>query len=236
MTEYVSSKAEVDRSKIYVGDSAAILGSSSVADGCYIGSDVILGFPSKAKLTNTVTGSGWAILDNLSSGTKLGRNCTVRDGTIIYENVTASDHVRTGHNALIREGSVLGQGSLIGSFVVLDGGVNIGAHVSLQTGVYLPEGTLIEDCVFLGPFVTVTNDKYPPSSRLRPVRICKNAVIGARATIIAGTTVGAGSVIGAGAVVTKDIPSGVLAIGVPARIVYDKERFLAKKKKYESSI
>ncbi len=38
-------------------------------------------------------------------------------------------------------------------------------------------------------------------------------------TVLAGVTVGKGSIIGASSVVTKDIPAGVVAAGVPARIV-----------------
>jgi maltose O-acetyltransferase len=40
--------------------------------------------------------------------------------------------------------------------------------------------------------------------------------IGCGATILHGVTIGKGSVIAAGSVVTKNIPSGVLAAGVPA--------------------
>lgn len=43
--------------------------------------------------------------------------------------------------------------------------------------------------------------------------------IGARSIITAGVTIGDGAVIGAGAVVTKDVPAGAIAVGVPARVV-----------------
>ena len=38
-------------------------------------------------------------------------------------------------------------------------------------------------------------------------------------TVCGGVTISAGSVIGAGSVVTKDIPSGVFAAGVPCRVI-----------------
>jgi len=43
--------------------------------------------------------------------------------------------------------------------------------------------------------------------------------IGADVIILKGVTIGRGSVIAAGSIVTKDIPPGVLAGGVPARVI-----------------
>ena len=52
-----------------------------------------------------------------------------------------------------------------------------------------------------------------------PVKIGKNCWIGAGAVIVPGITVGDNVVIGAGSVVTKDIPSGVVAVGNPCRVL-----------------
>ena len=49
------------------------------------------------------------------------------------------------------------------------------------------------------------------------VRVGTGADLGARATCIPGVRIGDWSVIGAGAVVTRDIPNGITAVGVPAR-------------------
>lgn len=37
--------------------------------------------------------------------------------------------------------------------------------------------------------------------------------------VCGGVTIGKGSVIGAGSVVTRDIPAGVVAAGVPCRVI-----------------
>ena len=50
------------------------------------------------------------------------------------------------------------------------------------------------------------------------MRIGSNCWIGAGAVIMPGVTIGDGSVIGAGSVVTRDIPSGVVAVGNPCRV------------------
>lgn len=52
-----------------------------------------------------------------------------------------------------------------------------------------------------------------------PITIEDNVWIGANAVICGGVTIGAGSVIGAGAVVTHDVPAGVVAAGVPCKVI-----------------
>lgn len=52
-----------------------------------------------------------------------------------------------------------------------------------------------------------------------PITLEDNVWIGANATVCGGVTIGAGSVIAAGSVVTQDIPAGVVAGGVPCRVI-----------------
>jgi maltose O-acetyltransferase len=58
-----------------------------------------------------------------------------------------------------------------------------------------------------------------PDLQPLPVIIEDDVWVGANAILLPGVHVGRGSVIGAGAVVTNPIPSGVLAVGNPARVV-----------------
>ena len=54
---------------------------------------------------------------------------------------------------------------------------------------------------------------------LKPVVIGERTFVGVRATILPGVTIGDDCIIGAGAIVSKDIPDGSLAVGVPARVI-----------------
>lgn len=85
----------------------------------------------------------------------------------------------------------------------------------------------IGDYTMLGPNVTIATAGHPILPELRrkglqynmPVHIGENCWIGAGAVIMPGITIGDNVVIGAGSVVTKDIPSGVVAVGNPCRIM-----------------
>lgn len=52
-----------------------------------------------------------------------------------------------------------------------------------------------------------------------PVKIGCDVWLGANCVVLPGVTIGDGAVIAAGAVVTKDVPSGAIAAGVPAKVV-----------------
>ena len=50
-------------------------------------------------------------------------------------------------------------------------------------------------------------------------KIGNNVILFSGARVIGGVTIGDNCVIGAGAVVTKDVPSGCVAAGIPAKVV-----------------
>ena len=52
-----------------------------------------------------------------------------------------------------------------------------------------------------------------------PIKVCKNARIGAYSVILPGVTIGEGSIIGANSLVTDDIPPYSIAFGSPAKVV-----------------
>jgi carbonic anhydrase/acetyltransferase-like protein (isoleucine patch superfamily) len=52
-----------------------------------------------------------------------------------------------------------------------------------------------------------------------PIKICKNARIGAYSVILPGVTIGEGSIIGANSLVSDDIPPFSIAFGSPAKVI-----------------
>lgn len=83
------------------------------------------------------------------------------------------------------------------------------------------------DNVFIGPNCCFTTAEHAvdPEMRKRGIEIAKpitvgnNVWIGAGSTILAGAEIGDNTVIGAGSVVTKSIPSNVIAVGVPCKVL-----------------
>jgi maltose O-acetyltransferase len=111
-----------------------------------------------------------------------------------------------------------------------------GAHIELGEKVFFNFNCVILDVcrvtigayTLFGPAAQVLTATHPLDAKLRrtvesgkPVTIGSDCWIGAGALILPGVTIGDGTVIGAGAVVTKDVPSSVLAVGNPCRIVRD---------------
>ena len=231
---YVSDRAIV---KGYVSPFTLILGPSIIDEYSIVDSNVIIGYPERGKIMNLLR-QGFesrnliSILDNLSSGSRVGSKVIIRAGVTIYENTEISSNVEFGHNVLVREFSKISENSRIGSSTVIDGYVSIGRNVNIQSNVYISKGTIIEDEVFIGPGVIIMNDKYPPSSKLRPVTIKKGAVIGAGALIMAGVTIGEYSIIGAGALITRDVEAESVVYGLPARKVYNLREYLRKREYY----
>jgi len=129
-----------------------VLGNSYIGAGTFIDTNVVVGYPSKGKLIKAGFEGQQVIevLDSLSNGSKIGDNCIIRCGTVIYEDVNMGNCVETGHNVLIRSGSQIGDGCIIGTGTQLDGSVKIGNNVRMESMVYLPHLTEIGDNVFLG--------------------------------------------------------------------------------------
>lgn len=110
-----------------------------------------------------------------------------------------------------------------------------GRNVHFGNGVYANFNlTLVDDThiyvgdyTMIGPNVTIATAGHPILPQLRqqglqynmPVRIGRNCWLGAGVIVLPGVTIGDNVVVGAGSVVTKDLPSNVVAVGSPCRVL-----------------
>ena len=152
----------------------------------------------------------------------MGDKAVIRSGAVIYCDVRIGDYFQSGHNVLVREKTRIGDHVVLGTNSVIDGNTTLGSFIKIETNCYIPTHVTIGDRVFLGPNVTLTNDRYP--LRLRddyepegPV-IEDNVTIGAGAIVLPGVRICEGSMIAAGAVVTRDVPKNSLVTGIPGEI------------------
>ena len=106
---------------------------------------------------------------------------------------------------------------------------NFGKNIYANFNLTLVDDThiYVGDYTMFGPNVTVATAGHPILPRLRqegyqynaPVHIGKNCWLGAGVIIVPVITIGDNVVVGAGSVVTKDLPSNVVAVGNPCKIL-----------------
>jgi acetyltransferase-like isoleucine patch superfamily enzyme/acyl carrier protein len=113
-------------------------------------------------------------------------------------------HLVTGHSGFLE----------IGNSVNINFGAAISAHEHVKIG----------DRVRMGPYAIVMDSDYH-AARDRgerptaPIIIEEDVWLAGRVSVLRGSHIGRGSVITAGSVVSGEIPAGVIAGGVPARVI-----------------
>ena len=112
-----------------------------------------------------------------------------------------------------------------GGKLILNGGfINENVQITAGDVVEIGEGATIGRDVVIRSFDghTICQEGYKASE---PIKIGKHVWVGQGATILKGVTIGDGAIIAAGAIVTKDVPEGSIAAGVPAKVVKEKIRW-----------
>jgi sugar O-acyltransferase (sialic acid O-acetyltransferase NeuD family) len=116
---------------------------------------------------------------------------------------------------LVDPTAVVGPDVVLGAGAVLFAGVVVTTHVRIGAQTHLNRlSTVGHDCV-LGAGVTVA----PLASISGRVHLDDDVTIGTTACVNEGLRVGAGTLVGSGAAVVTDLPAGVVAVGVPARVI-----------------
>jgi UDP-2-acetamido-3-amino-2,3-dideoxy-glucuronate N-acetyltransferase len=156
---------------------------------------------------------------------------TIHPSAEVSQEADIGARTRIWHQAQVREGARIGENCIIGKGAYIDFDVQIGCNVKIQNYASVYHGTTVEDGVFIGPYVCLTNDKLPraitPDGKLKndaewevgKIHVKYGAAIGARAVVLPDVTIGRFALIGAGAVVTKDVPDYGLVVGNPAQLV-----------------
>src|SRR3954447_23757071 len=156
--------------------------------------------------TGAVIGAGSQLID-----------ATIGDGAEVWasiiESSTIEDGATVGPYSHVRPGSIVGRGATVGNFAELKN-TRLGAGSKQHHVSYLGDTDVGEGVNIGAGAITANYD----GTHKHATTIGDGAFIGVDTMIVAPRDIGEGARTGAGSVVTRDVPAGKLAGGVPARI------------------
>ncbi len=167
----------------------------------------------------------------------LGTSCIeISDRVHIFKNVRLDGKGHENNKISLGEGVALERGVEIGALentsihidentyiapyvcIAGPGNIKIGKHcmIASHSGIYANNHNFADLTVLIRE-QAVTR---------KGIIIEDNCWLGHGVTVLDGVTIGQGSVIGAGSVVSKDIPAFSVAVGVPAKVIRDRQAVL----------
>lgn len=196
---------------VEIGHNSVILKGTHIKKNTKIGNNCVIGI--KPQGNNRMRGNNSSTTLLISENVKIGNLVSIYSGTSIGQNVFIGDH------ASIRENVAIDQDTVVGRAAIIELNTTIGKACTIQTLVYVTGDTIIEDRVFIGPCVSMSNDKYMGKQEfeLKGPIIKTGACIGNNATLLPGVTIGEEAIVGAGSVITKSVIPKDIVIGNPGR-------------------
>ena len=91
----------------------------------------------------------------------------------------------------------------------------------LHSNVHIGQLSTIDNCVWIFPYVVLTNDPTPPSENFVGVHVRSFAIVATGAIVMPGIEIGGDSLVGAGAIVTKPVARYSVVAGNPAKPISD---------------
>jgi bifunctional UDP-N-acetylglucosamine pyrophosphorylase/glucosamine-1-phosphate N-acetyltransferase len=158
----------------------------------------------------------------IGKGTRIGAGSQIIDSTVgegcvvwasIVERSVIEDAATVGPMSHLRPGAHVGRRSEVGNFAEIKNS-RLGEHVRQHHNSYLGDADVGAETNVGAGTITANYDGV----RKHRTTIGEGVFLGVDTMLRAPVTLGDGSKTGAGAVVTRDVPAGMLAVGVPARI------------------
>jgi len=208
---YISPKAIIG-SNVKIGDNSSIYDNVIIGDDSIISNDCIIGEPTSGFYYDS---------DYINSETVIGNKALIRSHTIIYSGCKIGNEFATGHRVTIRENSEIGNNCRIGTLSDLQGNLTIKDFVWLHSNVHIGQKSIINEFVFIYPYVILTNDPRPPSNEIIGPEIGEFSQIAVNSVILPGVRIGQNCLIGANSLVVKDCENYSLVVGSPAKKIKD---------------
>lgn len=201
---------------VRIDDYARILNGVSIGENSFIGAFSTLGEP------------GIYTENHKVGKITIGKNALIRSHSIIYHSNKIGSNFQTGHRVSIRENSEIGNNVRIGTVSDIQGNCQIGNYVNLHSNVHIGQKSVIEDFVWIFPYVVLTNDPTPPSNTLLGVRVKKFAAIATGAILLPGVIVGEDALVGACTLVNRNVDDKMIVVGNPMKQIGDVSRIKDK--------
>ena len=155
----------------------------------------------------------------------IGNNVVIGFGVVIYSDVCIGDNCLIGDGVHIREGVKIGNNCIIGIGTKVGARTSIGNYSRVMDLSNVASDASLGDHVFIGPGVMMGNDNSMGRedagdgfNRRGPI-LEDYVTVGMNSSVLPNTRIGKDTIIAAGSIVTKDIPSGVMALGSPAKVL-----------------
>lgn len=180
-----------------------------------------------------------SILGRVGKNVVFGRGITLRHPHKIRigHNVTIDDNCMLDAKGHSNNGITIGDGVFIGRNSIIyckDGDIEIKekSNISFNCEVFSSDRVVIGEKVLIAAYCYIMSGGTYDHKELNvdfvdqdgfskgPTVIGQQCWLGARVTVLDGVIIGDRTVVGAGAVVTKDLPSGEVAMGLPAKVVH----------------
>lgn len=145
-------------------------------------------------------------------GAQIGEGSYIQ-GSVVEESSIGAN-VRVGPFAHVRGGAVIGDECELGNYAEVKNS-NLGRGVKMHHFSYVGDADVGEYANIAAGIITCNFDGV---NKHRTV-IGAHAFVGSDTMLVAPVTIGEGASTGAGSVVTKDVPPGAKAVGVPARVI-----------------
>lgn len=203
---------------VCIGEGTFIDSNTIIRTGVTIGENSFIG-------SNCIIGEYW--MDFCIDRTKhehilkIGKNALIRSGSILYAGSNIGENFQTGHQVTIREKTVIGDHVSIGTLSDIQGNCTIGNYVRMHSNVHIGQLSIIDDFVWIFPYVVLTNDPTPPSENFIGVHIKSFAIVATAAVIMPGIEIEQDALVAAGAIVTKNVSAYSVVVGNPGKKVSD---------------
>lgn len=228
-----SFKAQIGESTVF-GEYCVIADDVIIGKNCVIGSHVVI--HSGTQIGNNVRIDDFVCIgklpmkaansavtkDQLLSPANIGDGSIIGTNAVIYRGCILSQNCLVADLATVRENVTIGEKTIVGRGVCVENQCTIGSFCKIETNAYICAYSEISDYCFIAPCVVTSNDNFAGRTNNRfnhfsGLRLRKGGRIGAGAVILPGKEIAKDGFVAAGSVVTKDVPSGIIVAGNPAK-------------------